>query len=265
MATNASRNMEDRAQNSTTFKDLDIMAEAALKVAYGRNGLDQRHSYFDCAGVDGMSFNRDARRINQVLFENKMLPKIGDWNNVQKEFALHLKRMLHGNISVKFIHVSGTEGYEKIDDNSWTSQFDFVVIHGDELVYLAIPSPDLSARLYRDATKALNIEIEVTDWDRRLIEHHGSKQKRSQYPPSSLNFGVTVRPQNYGLFIQKPKDVTTSISSVVLPLYQEKFAGVYIKKNNKRKRQVPSLPKGNSSALTDIPRRDTSFPGYAAG
>ena len=178
------------------------------------------------------------------MFRNKKLPKIGNWNKVEKEFALHLKQILHNNITVKFIHVSGGGGYAKIDGNSWTSEFDFVVIHGDKLVYLAIPSRDLSASLYQDTTKDLNIKIKVMDWDQELLDYHRSKQKWSQYPPSLLNFGVTVHLQNYGLFLQKPKDITTSIPSVILSHYQEKFVGVYIKKTTKGKDRFHCYQKG---------------------
>ena len=62
---------------------------------------------------------------------------------------------------------------------------------------------------------------------------HGEKNKKLQYPPASMNFGITVRPQEYGLEVKKPSGNISSIPMAVLPLYSEEFAGVYIKRTTR--------------------------------
>ena len=218
--------------------DLDHLQEAANRVCENRVGMDLRCSWYehDHKYVKYTKFvKRDKKRMDSIIFENGKLPVIEDWARVEREFTLFAQRHAHTTVRAKFVHIPSDDNFHlKLSDDDWTKDYNFCVIHDDNIVYLAVPSPEMANLLYNAALKKLNLEIKITEYEEDLMKDYGKKNPKLQFPPFSMNFGITARPQPSSLVVKRVVK-TTSIPSVVFPKYNSGFIGVYAKRSTSRK------------------------------
>ena len=188
---------------------------------------------------------RDRKRLNSIIFGDGKLQVIKNWSGVKMEFEYAFKKFFHFDGRVKFVHVRvNSSNPLSMTDESWVSDHDFLIVHGDYFVYLAIPSPRIANIAYDIAKTKMGFEIQVTNYDRDVMSYHGDKDKKLQYPPFSMNFGITARPQKHGLSLKMKPDTFNSIPSVVLPIYEEHFYGVYIKSSTNAADRYHDIRKG---------------------
>ena len=228
---------------------MNVLSQAALlRSAVNSDAEDDfRYSWFDQENSPSaytVFMKRDKQRLQQIFFGDGKLPPIQNWSQVKQETTAFLCKYLHQDVKVKFVHIRTSDPFVHITDDKWIDNNDFLVVHGDCVVYLAVPNPDLCDRMFNDALKFFGFTINIELHDRELISHHGDDDKRLQYPPSSLNFGISTRPQTYGLIVNKPESLKHSISSAVYPLYQEEFAGVYIQRTTQPTERYHEKRKG---------------------
>ena len=77
--------------------------------------------------------------------------------------------------------------------------------------------------------ETLGLEMKFTDFERDIIIENGNLDKKLQFPPYLMNFGVSVRPQQNGLVVKRPNKMN-SIPVAVFPKYDDNFFGMYIKR-----------------------------------
>ena len=170
---------------------MDALAAAVHRVT-SDEVLDQRRSWYqsdDCSKMMTSSIHCDSRRLSRIIFGDGVIPIICDWVKEHRHFTTSLRRHLGEIVKVKFIYVSEEGAYINVDDNKWIKEYDLVVIHGDRLVYVAIPSPAFCARMYQEALSVMGMDAEITEYDRDLMQYFGNDNKKLQFPPSSINFG----------------------------------------------------------------------------
>ena len=237
--------------------DLDLLSALAANEREVQDEGDPRYSL--CKGNFGFSvFNhsqakysrfakRDIKRVESIIFGEGRLQAIKNWVGVKSEMETTLTKFLHRKVKTKFVHIRGyKKKVLKINDDMWVSDFDFLVVHGDHLVYLAIPSPSVADKVYKKAVSDLGYSISVSEYDRDLMVYHGDKNKRLQYPPFSMNFGISVRPQKWGLCVRSPNNIFNSIPSFVVNIYHDYFFGVYIKQSTANVDRYHDIRKGYS-------------------
>ena len=210
---------------------MEALTDAANRVI-SNEVLDQRQSWFrhgDSDIIMGASIHRDLRRLSRIIFGDGKIPIVSDWNKEYRGFTTHLQRQFGEKVKVKFVHVQEEGNYVVLDDNCWIEEYDMLVVHGDRLVYVAVPSPALCVRCYREALSVMGMDVEITEYHRDLMQYFGNENKKLQFPPSSLNFGISARPQSYGLVVKKPSVTLNTLTKAALSVYLESFEGVYIK------------------------------------
>ena len=75
----------------------------------------------------------------------------------------------------------------------WTKDYDVCVIHDNNIIYLAVPSPEMAVLLYNSAFTKLNLEIKVMEYEEDLMKDYGKKNPKLQFLPFSMNFRITAR------------------------------------------------------------------------
>ena len=217
---------------------MDVLSQAASLWLFVNSNTEHNfhQSWFDYESSppsNTVFMKRDKKRLQQIFFGDGKLPPIRNWAQVKQQTATFIRKHLHWDVRVKFVHIRTSDPFVHITDDKWIDDNDFLVVHGDSVVYLAVPNPALCDQIYSEALTYFGFTINVELHDRELIAHHGDDDKRLQYRPSSINFGISIRPQTYGLTIAKPESLLHSISLAVYPLYQEDFAGVYIQRTTR--------------------------------
>ena len=125
---------------------LDALAEASKRVQErtDKKKVDLRQSWFDHSSEvkkNSKFVKRDKQRLQRLIFEGKGLEEITKWGDVKKDATVFWEKFLHQDVNVKFLHIKEDDEDIIIEDEGWINDTDFLVVHGDAVVYLAIPSP----------------------------------------------------------------------------------------------------------------------------